>query len=202
MRRAKHVRFRRQRVVVEGPPEDSAGDDPADEANEPEAEKIEVHVHLHRGERSKSSESKRPFRTGLTGALFDWQWYSDRLAKKPRPADGRWSLITRCTNCDATLPSTARRCPRCAAPRSRRRLLPIVMALIGLGSIAVVFGLCARILGGSVSESKAPAPLGQWPEDYEYDEARVEVSLTPSSFSNSLYTANDGKTSGGETKTR
>lgn len=64
----------------------------------------------------------------------------------------------------------------------------------------MVFGLCARILGGSVSESKAPAPLGHWPDDYEYDEARVEVSLTPS-LSTSLYPANDGETSGGETKT-
>ena len=174
-------------MVVEGPPEDAAGDDPADEAEE--SEKIEVHVHLHRGERKR--RSTRPVRTALTGTLFDWQWYSDRLTKKPRPADSRWSLITRCSNCDTIVPPAARRCPRCAAPRSRRRLLPIVMALLGLGSIAVVFGLCARILGGSVPETRAPAPLGEWTGD---DYVIVEVPTAPSPFSPTPHGANTSET--------
>jgi hypothetical protein len=161
IRRSKKVCFRRERVVVEVPPEESAANEPADAEDEPE--KIEVHVHLHRGDRSKKTRSKRPVPAVLTGVLFDWQWYKEQLSKRPQQAvAGR---AVKCGGCESLVSSSARYCPRCAAPISRRRLGPIVRALLGLGSVAVVFGLCAYLLGGSVPESRAPAPLGQWSDD-------------------------------------
>jgi hypothetical protein len=171
IRRSKQVRFRRERVVVEVPPEESAATARVDEDDEPE--KIEVHVHVHRGDGSKKSRSKRPAPPVLTGALFDWQWYKEILSKRPQQAaSGRWSRAVKCANCASHVSSTARYCPRCAAPIARRRFGALVRALLGLGTVALVFGLCAHFLGGSVPESRAPAPLGEWTTD---DYVIVEV---------------------------
>src|SRR5262249_10947341 len=127
VRRAKQVRFRRERVVVEGPPEESAGSEQTDDDSLPE--RIEVHVHLHR-EGKPSSRSKRVARPVLTGTLFDWQWYTDRIAGRPRNTiKRRWSLATLCQNCDSIIPSSALRCRRCAAPRPRRRLFGLLIGL-------------------------------------------------------------------------
>ena len=164
-------------------PEESARREQDEDAEE--AEKIEVHVHLHRGDGSRKHRSKRARPPILTGTLFDWQWYRDRIYRRPpTEKDGRWSLATKCQGCDAPLPSTARRCPRCAAPRARRRFLPAVIAVLGLASIGVVFGLCAHVLGGSVPEHQPAAPLGQW--SGEEDLVIVNVPTAPSPFS---YTA-------------
>lgn len=180
IRRAKQVRFRSERVPLEIDPDESARQEPDD--GEAEAEKIEVHVHLHRGDGSKKSRSKRERPPVLTGTLFDWQWYRDRIYRRPKTeTDSRWSLATKCQGCDSPLPSTARRCPRCAAPRARRRFLPTVIAVLGLASIGVVFGLCAHILGTSVPEHQPPKPLGQW--SGEEDLVIVNVPTGPSPFS-------------------
>jgi len=169
IRRSKQVRFRRERVVVEVPPEESAAHEQGDTADEPE--KIEVHVHVHRGERK--SRSKRPSPPVLTGALFDWQWYKDRLSKRPPPvAAGRWSRIVTCESCGTSVRTSARHCPRCGVPIARRRFMPFLRALVGLGSVGLIFGLGVHFLGPSVPESRAPTPLGQWSSD---DVVIVEV---------------------------
>jgi hypothetical protein len=176
-RRAKQSTFRRQRVPVEVPSEEpvSEADDEADGS-----EKIEVHVHVHRGEGSGRSRSKRHVPPVLTGALFDWQWYRDRLTSRPQHmGDGRWSRAIKCESCQSMIPSAVRRCPRCAAPRPRR-LLPVALILVGIGSIAAMFALCVHILGTSVPEHVAPAPLGEWSEE---DYVIVEVPTAPSPFS-------------------
>lgn len=180
MRRAKHVRHRHQRVPIEVPPGESGSEALADEANEPE--KIEVHVHVHRGESPKRSRSSRPAPPVLTGRLFDWQWYGDRLKGRPPPTSAkRWPLATKCQSCDALVPASARHCPRCAAPQSLRRFFPAVVALAGLGSLVAVFAVCAHLLGGSVPEHQTPKPLGQWTDDDDY--VIVEVPTAPSPFS-------------------
>ena len=180
-RRAKHVRFRRQRVIVEGPPDEPDADEAADEADEADSQKIEVHVHVHRGERSKKSRSRGPVAPVLTGILFDWDWYRERLCKQPRQtALSRWSFSTVCPACDATVPPTAKHCPRCGAPRSRRRFLSKVMAVLGLVCVGAMFALCIHVLGDSVPEHKPPAPLGQWTDE---DVVIVEVPTAPSPFS-------------------
>lgn len=176
-RRAKQMRFRRQRVPVEVPEEESASVDPGDDADGPE--KIEVHVHVHRGEGSQGARSRRRAVPVLTGALFDWQWYKERLAKQPHQmGDGRWSRPAKCGSCSTMIPSSARRCPRCAAPRPRR-LVPVLVALMGLGAIAAVFALSTHVLGLSVPEQQPPTPLGEWSEE---DYVIVEVPTAPSPF--------------------
>jgi len=196
IRRAKQVNFRRQRVVVEVPSEESG----AHAADQDESEKIEVHVHLHQGE-PKRSRSKRPAPPVLTGALFDWQWYKDQLSQRPAPtARSRWSLAMRCSACDTVIPAAASRCPRCAAPRPRRRILPAALAVIGLASIAVVFALCAHVLGGSVPSFRAPEPVGRWSDD---DFVIVEVpATTPASPFGSTLGVSNSSTSGGGATTR
>jgi hypothetical protein len=175
-RRAKQVHFRRHRVVVE-PPLDESGAIEA-EIDESEAEKIEVHVHVHRGERKSRSNS--PQRPVLTGVLFDWQWYKQQLSKRvPQPARPRWSLVTRCEACNSPLSPTARFCTRCAAPRSRRRFIPPLVAMAALAGVAGLFALGAHLLGPSVPEHKAPEPVGQWTDS---DVVIVEVPATPSPF--------------------
>jgi hypothetical protein len=191
MRRAKQVSFRRQRLVVEVPSEESG----AYAADESDSEKIEVHVHLHQSD-SKRSRSKRPPPPTLTGALFDWQWYRDQLSKRQPPTlRSRWSLSMRCSACDTVIPTTARRCPRCAAPRPRRRILPTALALIGLASIAVVFALCAHVLGGSVPEVRAPQPLGNWTDD-DYVIVEVPATTPASPFGSTLGASNSSTGSG------
>jgi hypothetical protein len=176
VRRAKQVSFRRQRVVVEVPPEESAATEARDD--EDDDEKIEVHVHVHRP--SKKARSGPPPRPVLTGVLFDWEWYRDHLLNRPRsPAGRRWSLTTRCEVCDAPLRSTARQCPRCAAPRPRRHFLPALVGMLGLGCIAAVFAVCHHVLGDSVPEHQAPAPAGQYSDT---DVVIVGVPVGPSPF--------------------
>lgn len=174
-RRSKQATFRRQRVVVEVP-EESAETDAPDDAREDE--KIEVHVHVHRS--SRKTRSGPPVRPILTGVLFDWQWYRDQLLNRPRlEASRRWPLVTRCEVCDTPLRSTARHCPRCAAPRPRRRFLPALVGMIGIGCIAAVFAVCHHVLGDSVPEHQPPLPAGQWSES---DVVIVEVPAAPSPF--------------------
>jgi hypothetical protein len=169
-----------------------------DEAEE--AEKIEVHVHLHR-DGSKRARAKRPAPPVLTGTLFEWQWYKDQLCKRPRTPGRRrrWlSLATTCQTCDGPIPSTATRCPRCNAPRTRRRFLPAVIAVIGLASIAIVFALCAHVLGDSVPEHRAPAPVGNWSDD---GVVIVEVPVsTPSPFTAPIDVGHSGSGSGTATR--
>lgn len=168
VRRSKQVAFRRQRVPVEIPPDESAAEEVADDL--PNSEKIEVHVHVHR------EGSKRPAKRAALvqrGKLFEWQWYNDQLSKRPRHTmPGRWSAAASCSACNGLIPASARHCPRCGAPRSRRRLLPIAMALLGLAAFAVVLALSVRILGHSVPEAQAPNPVGRWSDD---DVVFVEV---------------------------
>jgi ribosomal protein L40E len=185
-RRAKQVRFRRQRVIVEGPPDESGAYDAADEADDADAQKIEVHVHLHRGERSKKSRSGR-CAPPLRGVLFDWDWYKERLCQKPPTAPSRWSFSTVCPACDGIVPTTAKHCQRCGAPRSRSRFLSKVKALLGLVCIGALFALGLHVLGDSVSEHKPLAPLGQWTDE---DVVIVEVPTTPSPFSPTPPSAN------------
>jgi hypothetical protein len=197
VRRSKQSLFRRQRVPVEIASEESAAAETADEPND---EKIEVHVHVHRGESSKKSRVKRRA-PALRGKLFDWQWYNDQLSKRPRPpvAPRRWSRVHTCEACDSLIPPKASHCPRCAAPRPRRRLLPLVMAVIGLGCFGAVVSMGAHILGGSVPEAQAPAPIGKWSDD---DIVIVEVPApAPSPFSSGS-TANGPGPSGGGVATR
>jgi hypothetical protein len=197
VRRSKQVRFRRQRVPVEIPPEESAA---AGEADAHESEKIEVHVHVHRGEGSKRHRSKRAALPVLTGALFDWQWYKDRICARPRPAaNRRWSLALRCQACDAIIPPTARCCPRCAGPRPRRRLLPALLAVLGLASVAVVFALCVHALGDSAPAHKPPSPLGQWSDD---DFVIVEVPAQPNPFAEKRAPSSSSSSTEGTAKTQ
>jgi hypothetical protein len=137
----------------------------------------------------------------LTGVLFDWQGHYDRIVKRPASGNPKpWMGFTKCHGCDATVPSKARRCPRCAGPLSPR-ILPRLMAVIGLGTIVGVFALCAHLLGGSVPEQKAPAPLGQWSNDD--DIVIVEVpAATASPFSYPAPAANGSSSSGGGLATR
>jgi hypothetical protein len=198
MRRSKHSHFRRQRVPVEITSEESAAEVTDDDAHD--AEKIEVHVHVHRDEARKRSRVTRP-PPALRGKLFDWQWYDDQLSKRPRPTGPAraWSRAATCEACDSMIPSKATHCPRCAAPRSRRRLLPIVMAMMGFGCFAVVLAIGAHVLGGSVPEAQAPAPVGKWSDD---DYVIVEVPApAPSPFSGASTASNSG-TSGGGVATR
>jgi len=195
VRRAKQSLFRRQRVPVEIPPDESAAQDEAEDDRD--AEKIEVHVHLHRGEGSRS-RSRRARPPVLTGALFDSQWYMKRIRERPRETvSSRWSLVARCESCDSLVPSSASRCPRCAAPRARR-ILPTILALLGIGSVVAVVLVCAHVLGDSVPERKAPTPLGQWSDDGEY--MIVEVPSSPSPFSGSTSPASGSGSPGGTAK--
>jgi hypothetical protein len=188
IRRAKQVRYRHQRVPLDVPTEDSQSEELSEQSDD--AEKIAVHVHLHRGEEPKSSRAKHRPRSVLTGQLFDWQWYRDRLTGRPPPAAAkRWGLARNCQSCNASVPSIAGRCPRCAAPQPRR-FLAIGGALVGLGVVAAAFILCAHLLGSSVPEGQAPKPLNQWSDD---DFMIVEVPATPSPFS---YTPQAGTGSG------
>ena len=200
-RSAQVSHFRRERVVVEAPSEGS----PSEEANDDGdgVEKIEVHVHLHRGEADAAGgRRKRPTRRPmLTGVLFDWQGHYDRILSQRPPGmkPKRWSRLAKCPSCQATVPSAARRCPRCAAPRSPR-LLSKFVALIGLGSLVAVFAICARLLGGSVSEAKPPGPLGQWSDDDAY--VIVEVPVAPSPFAYTPPSAAGTASSEGSSTTR
>jgi len=166
--------------MVEIPPETSSAEE-AEDAEE--AEKIEVHVHVHRGNDSGAAGGRRKRRSArptLTGVLFDWHGHYDRILKRPtQAAPKRWSRFAKCPSCEATVPSVARRCLRCGAPRSAR-MLSKVFALIGLGSLAAVFALSAHLLGGSAPEQKPPAPLGSWSDADEY--VVVEVPVAPSPF--------------------
>lgn len=192
-RRKKDVRFRRQRVVVETVPDERASDQDLDEAEL--SEKIEVHVHLHARERR--SRAMPPPRPPLNGVLFDCEWYKDRLSKRPQLAKGRWSRSTKCQSCEATIPSTARRCPRCAAPR-RRRFLPALLGLVGLGVIAGIVALGTNVLGTSTAQQEALKPLGTWTDD---DYVIVEVPPTPPSpFGSTMPSASGGDMPGGVTR--
>jgi hypothetical protein len=187
VRRSKQAAFRRQRVPVEIPPDESAAEEVADDL--PNSEKIEVHVHVHRGE-----GSKRPAKRAALvqrGKLFEWQWYNEQLSKRPRHTmPGRWSAAASCSACDGLVPARARHCPRCGAPRSRRRLLAIVMALIGLTGFAVVLALSVRFLGHSVPEAQAPNPVGRWSDD---DVVFVEVPAPqPSPFAPAIEPPSSG----------
>jgi hypothetical protein len=195
VRRGKQVSFRRQRVVVEEPPDESAAAD-ADDARD--AEKIEVHVHLHRSAtKARSTSAARPV---LTGVLFDWQWYKDQLSKRPRPLpEGRWSSVKQCEACDAPIPSSANCCPRCGAPRTRRRLLPAAIALVALGSIVAAFALGLHVLGDSVPEHRAPAAFGAWSDD---DYVIVEVPPAPPSPFSYTQPASTGASSSSGSPTR
>lgn len=180
-RRAKQVsQFRRERVVVEVPAEAATVDETDGAADD--VEKIEVHVHLHRGTDSGAAgvQRKRRSRPMLTGVLFDWQGHYDKILTRPsHSAPKRWSRSAKCRSCEAIIPSAARHCPRCAAPRPRR-MLAKVFALIGLGSFAAVFALSAHLLGSSVPEHKPPSPLRSWSDNE--DIIVVEVPVTPSPF--------------------
>ena len=131
--------------------------------------------------------------------LFDWDWYRERLCKKPRTVLSRWSFSTVCPACEATVPATAKHCVRCGAPRSRSRFLSKVMAGLGLVCIGALFALGLHVLGDSVSERKPPAPLGQWTDD---DVVIVEVPTPPSPFSPTPPSANGAGTPGGDLATR
>lgn len=182
VRRSKRVAFRRQRVPVEIASEESAAEEAGDDL--PDSEKIEVHVHVHRGEAEKRRPAKRRARQ-----LFDWQWYNDQLSKRPRHAT---SGSASCSACSGPMPSGARACPRCGAPRSRRRLYRMVMALVGLGVFAVVLALGAHMLGGSVPETQAPHPVGHWTDD---DIVIVEMPpATPSPFGTTMPPSNGAAT--------
>jgi hypothetical protein len=165
----------------------TAGDESPEETED--AERIEVHVHLHRDPAARSRQKHPAARPVLTGVLFDWQGHYDQIFKNPpKEILKRWSRRTRCKSCDTIIPTKARQCPRCAAP-CPARFLPKISALLGLGAIALVFALCAHLLGGSVPEQKALKPLGQWSDD---DFVIVEVSPTPSPFSYTQSAANTG----------
>ena len=79
-------------------------------------------------------------------------------------------------------------------------MLSRLVALIGLGSLVAVFALCARVLGGSVSEAKPPGPLGQWSDDDAY--VIVEVPVAPSPFAYTEPSATGAATSEGSSTTR
>jgi hypothetical protein len=198
VRRSKRVAFRRERVPVEIAPEGSAAEEVGDDL--PDSEKIEVHVHVHRGDGPKRRPTKRRA-PEARGKLFDWQWYNEQLAKRPRHAmQGRWAASATCTACGGLIPSSARGCPRCGAPRARRRLLPLVMALMGLAGFAVVLAIGARMLGGSVpSESQTFHQVGHWSDD---DIVIVEMPpATPSPFGTTMPPPSS-PSSGGNVATR
>jgi hypothetical protein len=175
--------FRHQRVQIDVPSDPPSSED-AEADDEEGVEKIEVHVHLHRGDdSSRRARRKRPLsRPHLTGVLFDWQGHYDQIFVKHLSQQNhkRGFRLTQCKSCGASAPAAAPRCPRCAAPLASR-LLPRLFALVGLGTIAGVFALCWHVLGSSVPEHKAPAPLGQWTSD---DYVIVEIPATPSPFAN------------------
>lgn len=179
VRRSKRVAFRRQRVPLEILSDESAAEEVAEDPQD--SEKIEVHVHVHRGERSKGPVKRRALK--LRGKLFDWQWYNEQLSKRPpqHTMPGRWSPGATCSACKALVSAKVRQCPRCGAPRSRRRIPPFVMALLGLAGFGVVLALGLRVLGPSVPEAQAPNPAGRWSDD---DIVIVEVpTSSPSPFS-------------------
>src|SRR4051812_35650761 len=80
-RRTRQVsRYRHQRVPLDTVQEDSeneSSDEAGDEGND--AEKIEVHVHVHRDAEGKNRPKRRAPRTRFKGTLFDWQGHYDRI---------------------------------------------------------------------------------------------------------------------------
>ena len=117
----------------------------------------------------------------LTGVLFDWRGHYDKILSNRPPGEipKRWSGLAKCQSCDSTVPSKARRCPRCGAPRSPR-LLSRLGALIAIASLVAVFALCARLLGDSAPEQRPSERLGQWSDEDNY--VIVEVPAAPSPF--------------------
>ncbi len=180
--------------MVEVPSESSTAEEAGDAED---VEKIEVHVHLHRGNSSDSTGARRKRRPSppmLTGVLFDWSGHYDRILKRqPQAAPKRWSLA-KCANCEAIVPSAARHCPRCAAPRSPR-ILSRVFALIGLACFVAMFAVGNSLLGSSVPEHTPPAPLGSWSDNEEY--IVVEVPAAPPSPFAATPTAANGPASPG-----
>jgi hypothetical protein len=152
-------------VPVEVETEESVREEGSEDADD--SERIEVHVHVHRGEGSKRPRPKRAAPPHLTGVLFDWQWYRERLDRKTCQAADGSPRARRCQSCDSPVSRLSRRCPRCAAPLGRSRLRALSLALLALGSVGIVFALCAHLLGGSVAEQKPLEPVGQWSDgDY------------------------------------
>jgi hypothetical protein len=195
-RRAKPVsRFRHESVVVEEPASEAEPGNSSDEVSG--AEKIEVHVHLHRdGQKAGARPKRRPRRSVLTGALFDWQGHYDRICKRPSdvPLKGL-ARLTKCGSCDADTGLLARNCPRCGAPRSRRALSKW-LAVIGLGAVGLVFALCMHMLGGPVAaEQRSLAPVGKWSDEDDY--YIIQVPTEPSPFT---YTEKDHARQGGQGK--
>jgi len=153
---------------------------------------------VHRDDAKRRPAKRRPLEA--RGKLFDWQWYNDQLSKRPRHTTGRWSAGASCSACGGLIPSSARRCPRCGAPRSRRRLLPVVVALIGLAAFGAVLALGAHMLGGSVPEAQAPRPVGHYTDD---DIVIVEMPpATPSPFGTTMQPSNAAPSSGGNATAR
>src|SRR5262249_48057301 len=102
---------------------------------------------------------------------------------KPAPQGPmtRWARLTQCLSCSASVGLRARQCPRCGAPRSLRTLTKVLAAL-GFGAVAVVFLICARLLGGPVAEVKTIKPVGEWSEDDGPEIQVVEVPVPSSPF--------------------
>jgi hypothetical protein len=174
------ARFRHQQATSvqlhdEAPAE---GDEASAEDEEP-PEKIEVHVHVHHDDKARRAK-RRPVKLPLSGTLFDWKDHYDQIFKRPPPRpEGAGPHSSLCPECKAPVSRMARRCTRCGAQRSTH-VLTKVAAMLGLGVVALVFGMCAHLLGGSTASYTVPKPLGDWSES---DVVIVTVPSEPSPFS-------------------
>jgi hypothetical protein len=176
------ARFRHQQPaseVADDADGTAEGDEAAGDGERPE--KIEVHVHVHRDDAKKARAKRRPEKSPLTGVLFDWHAHYDQIFKKPPPwAGSSGPKVGTCEQCKAPVGRMARSCNRCGAQRPSTHVISKVAAMLGLGVVALVFGLCAHYLGHSTASYVAPKPVGEWSES---DVVFVGVPAEPSAFS-------------------
>jgi hypothetical protein len=82
--------------------------------------------------------------------------------------------VCRCQNCDTVVPR-GRFCSRCGSPQPALRLLPGLVAIVGMAASVGALTLALRVLGPSSSEFRSPPSSGgKWTSEEDEVPERVD----------------------------